>query len=91
MTALNNIVPAIGVVQLDVLLLVDERLQLVHSLAAALERVQLVGVDVVLVEDLLPLSQDGERLAAVGADPRGARAVDHPLGSYSAVWPRYFN
>ena len=56
MTALNNIVPATGVVQLDVLLLVDERPQLVHSLAAALERVQLVGVDVVLVEDLLPLS-----------------------------------
>ena len=54
------------------LLLVDERLQLVDSLAAALERVQLVGVDVVLVEDLLPLRQDGERLAAVGADPRGA-------------------
>ena len=66
------IIPAVGVVQLDVILPCGERLQLVDALAAALQIVQLVVVDVTLVEVLLILRQYRERLAAVRADPRRA-------------------
>ena len=63
------------------LLLVGQRLELVDALAVTLERVQLVVLDVLVVDALLVLRQDGESLAAVRTDPRGAVAVDHPLGN----------
>ena len=65
------------------LLLVGQRLELVDALAVAVERVQLVVLDVLVVDALLVLRQDGESLAAVRTDPRGAVAVDHPLSNYS--------